>query len=610
MSRLVLIALMTFLAHLGTAQMDSVLLDDVTIVGQEWRGYATGVKLRSLTPDSLSANQSMADLLQSNALAYLKVYGNGQLATLNIRGTGASQNAIFWHGINANVTSLGQSDFSLTPIALVDNVNLQYGAGSSLLGSDVIGGSVHISSERREDNQLVVGLSQGSFGLLGGNVKGRFHSGRWSGATRIFDQRATNNFTYKNTSVVGTPEIEMEHAAFKQWGAAQDFWYQINKRHQISGHLWYQRMNREIQPGIGVTQKDNQEDITTRALLQWSADYNQHKGTLKVARLQDRIDFNSDASVMPRTYVSYEHEYFGSRNWSVRGGANWQILSAEIDAYQEDISENRNDIFISLNWHPSNRWEVTGNLRQSFVPGFDPPLTPSLGWSYLVADWLKWNGNLSRSYRVPTLNDRYWRPGGNINLRPESGHHAETGFEIKHNSLMHQVSTYYGQVEQWIIWLPQEGFWAPENIDEVEIYGLEYEGQWAINSNLILDLSYALNHSIRLSGVSDSFVGRQLPYVPKHQIKSQLSYDFQWLSIGLNTQWVSRRFTNADNSQELDPFLLIGVNATVKTGDKWQFAISTENITGTQYQLMQNRAMPGFNYQFTIQHTFDLNSKP
>lgn len=607
MRRLVFTVLLSLGAMVSIAQTDTLVLDDVTILGQKWQSYAAGIKINQLSPDSLTASQSLSDLLQSNTLAYLKTYGNGQLSTLNIRGTSASQNAIFWNGINSNVTSLGQSDFSLTPMALVDEVSIQYGAGSSLLGSDVIGGSVHLAASPEQTNQLALALTQGSFGLWGGRAKARYYGRKWTAATRVLYQASDNDFPYQNTATAGSPTEKMEHAAFEQWGLSQDVWYDVNTRHQLSAHLWYQSMDRQIQPGLNTSQRDDQDDQTLRGLIQWSADYGDHNGTLKVAQLQDRIDFNGDISVMPRTYLSYEHEYVGSDNWSLRGGVNWQVLSADIDAYEADISENRQDLFVSLGWYPVPKLNLSANLRQSLVEGFDPPLTPSLGWRYLASSWLAWTGNFSRSYRVPTLNDRYWRPGGNLDLRPENGYHAETGVKITHSTLKHELTTYYGDISEWIIWLPQEGYWAPENIDEVEIFGVEYQGAWEVTKQLKVNASYAYNRSIRTAGATDSFEGKQLPYVPIHQIKSSLTYQQHWWSIGGDGQWTSQRFTNADNSGSLDPFFMVGLHASAQAGSAWSFSIRANNLTNQDYQLVLNRPMPGRNYQITIQHNFDFN---
>ena len=607
MRRLVSVVVFSICATNVWAQADSIMLDELTVVGLEWQSFATGVKISPLTPDSLSTGQSLADLLQAHGMAYLKTYGSGQLSTLNIRGTGASQNAIFWQGINSNVTSLGLSDFSISPMALVDQASVQYGAGSSLLGSDVIGGSVHLTTVPRRTNALAMTLSQGSFGLWGTQTRATYYRQQWSAATRVFYQSSDNDFVYRNESVPGRPKARMENAAYQQMGASQDVWYQANDRHRISAHLWYQMMDRQIQPGLYSTQKDHQDDETVRGLIQWAADYGSHRGNLKIARLQDRIDFNGDASVMPRTYIAYEHEYFGNEVWTARAGFNWQLLSAAIDAYSTDVSEQRQDVFFSVGWHPSSRLDISANVRQSFVEGFDPPVTPSVGWAYMLADGLTWTGNLSRSYRVPTLNDRYWRPGGNTQLRPESGRHAETGVEIDHLRFAHVLSAYYGDVADWIIWLPLEGYWSPDNIDQVEIYGVEYQGTWEIHQGLTARASYALNQSIRKSGAVAAFEGRQLPYVPRHQIKWSLTYRESWWSVRGNGQWTSQRFTNADNSTALAAFMMVDVVATAKISEAWSFQFKANNITNEQYQLVLNRPMPGRNYQISVQHQLNFS---
>lgn len=135
------------------AQADSVLLENITIRALPWQEFAAGLKVASIKQEA-GVQHSLASVLSTNPRAYVKAYGAGQLATLSIRGTSSSQNALFWHGVNVNITSLGQSDFSLTPFALIDRADLQLGASSSLLGSDAIGGSIHIANEQPKAPKL------------------------------------------------------------------------------------------------------------------------------------------------------------------------------------------------------------------------------------------------------------------------------------------------------------------------------------------------------------------------------------------------------------------------------------------------------------------------
>ena len=66
---------------------------------------------------------------------------------------------------------------------------------------------------------------------------------------------------------------------------------------------------------------------------------------------------------------------------------------------------------------------------------------------------------LSTLYRLPGLNDLYWMPGGNPDLKPEYGYSAEAGSKLswKSQNKKTKVSfepTYFNRyIYNWIIWI-------------------------------------------------------------------------------------------------------------------------------------------------------------
>lgn len=67
--------------------------------------------------------------------------------------------------------------------------------------------------------------------------------------------------------------------------------------------------------------------------------------------------------------------------------------------------------------------------------------------------------SITRNYRFPTLNDLYFLPGGNTDLKRESGFTYEAGLSFavgKDNvyTLSGSASWFDQHVNDWIIWLP------------------------------------------------------------------------------------------------------------------------------------------------------------
>ena len=85
---------------------------------------------------------------------------------------------------------------------------------------------------------------------------------------------------------------------------------------------------------------------------------------------------------------------------------------------------------------------------------------------------------LARNFHYPTLNDLYWQPGGNPNLKPEEGITGEAGISytaIPFGSRVNiEVSAFSSEINHWIMWLPHlKGYWEPVNIEKVKARGLE-----------------------------------------------------------------------------------------------------------------------------------------
>ena len=61
------------------------------------------------------------------------------------------------------------------------------------------------------------------------------------------------------------------------------------------------------------------------------------------------------------------------------------------------------------------------------VPGrlFYIQLVQQAIWSYISG-----RVNFSRNFRAPTLNERYWQPGGNPDLEPEESYNIEAGITL------------------------------------------------------------------------------------------------------------------------------------------------------------------------------------
>lgn len=87
--------------------------------------------------------------------------------------------------------------------------------------------------------------------------------------------------------------------------------------------------------------------------------------------------------------------------------------------------------FAAVKWRPVPRLGVAADLRWELYGDRTTPVIPALFADYVLSKRgsVVVRASAARNYRYPTLNDLYFRPGGNKNLKPERGWTFDAGLE-------------------------------------------------------------------------------------------------------------------------------------------------------------------------------------
>src|SRR5690606_15705360 len=92
--------------------------------------------------------------------------------------------------------------------------------------------------------------------------------------------------------------------------------------------------------------------------------------------------------------------------------------------------------------------------------------------------------SVAKNMKFPTLNDLYWVPAGNPNLKAETSTNLELQFSTSSLKLSNQIysgfafTVYRYDIQNYIQWQPTAfGYWRAENLKEIESNGLEMEGE-------------------------------------------------------------------------------------------------------------------------------------
>ncbi|MBK7667946.1 MAG: TonB-dependent receptor [Sphingobacteriaceae bacterium] len=226
---------------------------------------------------------------------------------------------------------------------------------------------------------------------------------------------------------------------------------------------------------------------------------------------------------------------------------------------------------------------------------------------------LKLKVNAAKVYRLPTLNDLYWNPGGNPNLKPEEGYTYEGSFEIKlpyKHFLLETEMTYFDKnISNWIYWVPGAGG-NPTPINLMKVYsrGTETSSRISYTFNKLktqigFNSAYVLSTSTESNLENDASVNKQLIYTPRYNYGGNFSLTYYKFNISYYHNYIGYRFTTSDNTFWLKPYHF----ANLKIGYQTSFqkltlvtSLHINNLFNSNYMVMAQRPMPLRNYEISL----------
>ncbi len=656
----------TVLAQERVTELDTLFVVSKSITKQS--EVSVGAKVERLPQELLLINSSrnLSELLSENTSISVKSMGLGALATASFRGASPAQTKVNWNGVNITPVMAGIFDFSQMPVFFADNVSLFHGGNDVKGGSGAVGGSVNIDNIPYWDGatHVEIGGEYGSYNTYTAKVLARYGTKRFSGKTRAYFQHSDNNYRYINKVSGLTSFMENRRdAAFSMLSGMQDMHWRLDDNSFLSSAIWYQWGDRMLpQPlGVEVTVHEQQREENLRAYLGYNRYMGSDKLEAKVAYIQYGMKYkrwfdnnyfdttgNTNSSYTLHSSIDYQHTF--SQKWLLNSTLTYRHDLAVAESYREIVTDpvtdpdytppellppakERRDI---LSWHNALRYRpfsyLTADAR-AMVESVDwhrPYFTYSVGFSAtIVPDLLHLRSSISYNYRQPSLNELYWRPGGNPDVLPESGHAYDATLLLKsriaHLPLYLSIETtgYLMNIDNWILWLPvdetvrgqqsqNQWLWRPQNKRNARSYGtdvlakLTFSGS-KVNSSLIWSYAYTRAFTRTKQTEDDGSLLMQIPYVPKQKWSLRWTIDYKKAFLNILTSYIGVRYITTDQSYFTYPYnvtnLLVGYHLAVgKTSIIPQLRV--DNLFNTYYESTKYYPMPRRTVLVSLQITF------
>lgn len=599
-------------------------------------------------------NLSLSDVLAENTPVFIRNYGRGALATASFRGSAESHTQVSWNGININSPMAGMVDFSLIPVYVIDEVKLKYGNASIAGQSGGLGGSIDIGNAVDWNNRLGVTFMQGvgSYNTWDDFLKLSIGNEKIQSKTRAYYSYSKNDYTFINkgiaeidpeTGTISHPLDTNKNADFSRYGFLQELYFKPTQSNVFSLRWWWQSAERTLPQATSYEGPENsnlntQTDIDNRIVADWKHYGSNFKVLFRSGFSSKQLDYilkNTISGIgeIPAIYSESKQKSFlnkASISFEIDEGLSLEtfmdynyhdVISADSvnkTGYQKNRAELSYALAVRKNF--AERLNVNLIIRQDWVDFERVPLIPFFGVDYKVLDQADFfiRGNVARNYHQPSLNDLYWQPGGNPDLKSEDGLSYELGadyhFKIKNFNIQTGLTAFYSDIDNWIIWIPSyKGYWEPQNVKKVVAKGLELNLSLNRKSGGVgyaLSGNYAFTRSVNYGDPlvwGDESYGKQLVYIPVHSGNIMMNLNWKKFSLTWQHNSYSERFTTSANDlsrrNRFYPYfmndLIIGKEFTLK-----KLSISAEikvyNLFDETYHSMLYRPMPGRNYLFML----------
>ncbi|MEN1784495.1 MAG: TonB-dependent receptor [Bacteroidota bacterium] len=585
---------------LRAQESETLFLDEVTVSDVQLKYYADGHKQKVLRDSVLQRNGiSLTSLLAFNSNLYLKENGFGMVASPSFRGTNASHTAVVWNGININSQLNGQVDFNTINPLNYDAVNIRSGGGSVQYGSGAIGGSVHLNNELQFNQPMAhqVFSGYGSFNTQTMNYKNDWGNEKLSSSVGVNYNRSDNDYEYLGT------DRQNENGDFENLNVNISMGYRFKERQAL--RLYHQSFlgDRNLSGTLVAPGRSRYKDDHHRTQLEWLRFGAKTVGRLKVAHLYEAFQYfeNTNADFFSEgrltTLVAhYSMDTQLSKTLRLHSFLTYYNYAAQGDSFG---SPNRNDLGFTaiVKHHWTDKMRHNLSVRQDFSSDFSSPLVFAWSASYDLTKRYQLQWNCSRNFRMPTFNDLYWQPGGNLELTPERSYQFDLGHQWEINNFSLQCNTYYITTEDMIRWLPTvAGPWSPINVDEVQIYGAELSLAYKKNIGKQQEIELNTNYAYTVS--RDRATKAQLIYVPLHSANASVAYRFGPFAVFYQQLYNGEVSIIGGTLEDYDVANL-GLTYALQPKGKlhYRIGLTLNNVFNTYYENVALRPMPNRHLQ-------------
>ncbi len=581
--------------------------------------------------DALRAISSSLDIRQYGSL--------GSASLPSFRGLPAEYTVLYRDGIRITNEQLGETDLGQLTLHGISNIELIPASSAVLLGGDAIGSAINLVSTIQDSNIVTIGGEQTFYdGSTGFPTNSYYAKASLKPLPELsivaggsLDQ-STGVFPFYQDTAHPNVLRENNDAALRSANLAALWTASESTTVRFIGNYFYANRGAGGQvttPGFGASSlvarqtdaqtygaiKADHEDgpLASTFSLGWQRQFESYRDPT-FATNDSAWNNMIDASARATYKINSIVEAFGGaeeEHTNLTGTTNKAPNGDSI------IGRYRTSAYVATKLLPIENVDVNASVRLENISDLSlTELLPQAAINYTPIHDLYVGGAYSKSFHAPTLNDLYWNPGGNANLKPESGENwqASISFEPVWNSFSAKFSAtgFFAHIDNEIVWQPYIGTeWSPINIREVESKGIEFRASviysFDARTSLRVEESYTLDSAKNITH-GDPNYGNQLPYSSPSRSLFLAEIERSDLgSFSVLAHYRGHEFSDLANTpaREFQPVTTYDLTLTSRNftfeGIGMKLLLGIANVTNQHYEDLIDYPLPSRTYHFSIE---------
>ena len=497
---------------------------------------------------------------------------------VSIRGGSYAQTLVLLNGLRLDDVQSGHHNMDIpVPVDGISQVEVLRGSGSTMYGSDAVGGAINIITTPPDLTELVLRTAVGNFGInqQQGSLSGVFGAlSEQLTFSRDFSTGFIPDRDYRNLQLASSTHFTTG------WGAT-DF-TMAYMDHPFGADQFYGPYNswEDTKTWFGSVRQELGKKTSV------SFAYRRHSDLFVLLRDDPSVYTNHHKDESYQTAVRRNENIF--RNTELHYGVE-AVHESIVSNNLGNHSRSRAAAYVSLDFRALKRFSLSLAAREEVYRDFSATLCPTVAAGYFLSQKVKFRASASRAFRVPSYTELYYEDPANVgnpNLRPERAWTYEGGVDWNPSTRWHGDVTVFERRERdgidYYRASPND-LWMALNINSLNFTGVESTLRFTPARGQTIDFRYSW-----LDGAEDTIPIGETKYTFSYPIHSAVA---QWQGSIADHLVLRTRIGILDRRQE-GAYVLCDMDAAYTRGRVHPF-LRLSNLTNTSYYELQGIAMPG-----------------